>query len=83
MKNIKFKTLNDVEEAFGIENIVKIVNIKQILFYVKNGLQPVFIDEGYNGKLVAYFHKPSTSILWRYWRESDPKNNNINKKVEE
>ena len=70
---IKFKTFSDVEEVYGKENLIKIVNLKQILFYIKNGLQPVFIDEGYKGKLVAYFHKPSTSMLWRYWLDSQPK----------
>lgn len=74
VNNIKFKTFQDVEEVYGKENLVKIVNLKQILFYCKNGLQPVFIDEGYQGKLVAWFHKPSTSMVWRYWLENDPKN---------
>ena len=71
---IKFKTFQDVEEVYGKENLVKIVNLKQILFYCKNGLQPVFIDEGYQGKLVAWFHKPSTSMVWKYWKDNNPKN---------
>lgn len=73
MNVIKFKTFADVEEVYGRENLVKIVNLKQILFYCKNGLQPVFIEEGYQGKLVAWFHKPSTSMVWKYWLETDPK----------
>ena len=73
-ENIKFKTFQDVEEVYGKENLVKIVNLKQILFYCKNGLQPVFIDEGHQGKLVAWFHKPSTSMVWKYWKDNDPKN---------
>lgn len=72
MKNIKFKTFQDVEEVYGSENLVKIVKLKKILFYCKNGLQPVFVDEGYQGKLVAWFHKPSTAMLWKYWKESNP-----------
>lgn len=74
---IKFKTLKDVKEVYGEDNLVKIVNIKQILFYAKNGLQPVFIEEGYKGKLVAYFHKPSTMMLWKYWLESRPNNKEV------
>ena len=73
VNNIKFKTLADVEEVYGKNNLVKLVNLKQILFYCKNGLQPVFIEEGYKGKLVAWYHKPSTSKLWEYWKENDPK----------
>lgn len=74
MNIIKFKAFTDVEEVYGRENLIKLVNLKQILFYCKNGLQPVFIDEGYQGKLVAWFHKPSTSMLWKYWLENSPKN---------
>lgn len=33
----------------------------------------MFIEEGYQGKLVAWFHKPSTSMVWKYWLETDPK----------
>lgn len=77
MNNIKFKTLTDVEEVYGKENLIKLVNLKQILFYCKNGLQPVFIEEGYKGKLVAWYHKPSTSKLWEYWKENDPKGHRL------
>lgn len=37
----------------------------------------MFIEEGYQGKLVAWFHKPSTSMLWKYWRNSDPKHHRL------
>lgn len=69
---MKLKTLEDVKYIYGADDLVKIVNIKQILFYTRNGLQPVFVEEGYNSKLVAWFCKSDTKDLWGKWLENDP-----------
>lgn len=30
--------------------------------------QPVWIDEGFGGKLIAYYYKPETEMAWEYWK---------------
>jgi hypothetical protein len=65
---IKCKTLEDVINTYGSENIVKIVNLKQILTYARMKCQPVWIDEGYNERLVCYYFKPETELAWQYWK---------------
>ena len=63
-----FKSLEEAREKYGEDGLVCIVNIKQILAYVKNHVQPVYVDEGYKGKLVCYFAKESTKEVFEKWR---------------
>ena len=72
MDNIKYKTFEDVTEVYGKTNLCKICNIKQIITYAKLGVQPVWIDEGYGGKLIAYYFIPETKVAWKYWLENRP-----------
>lgn len=34
--------------------------------------QPVWIDEGLDGKLVAFYYTPETKMAWEYWRAKKP-----------
>jgi len=70
---IKFKTFDDVEKVYGKENLIKLCNLKQILFYSKMNVQPKWIAEGYKGKLIGYYFKPETEMAWKYWKENKPK----------
>jgi hypothetical protein len=72
IKLIKCKSFEDVVSVYGEENLVKIVNLKQIVSYARMKCQPVWIDEGYGGKLVAYFYKPESALAWKYWRDNKP-----------
>lgn len=67
-KLIKCRTFEDVKQVYGEENLVKLVNIKQIVQYAKMQCQPVWIDEGFDEKLVAYYYGPETTLAWEYWR---------------
>ena len=49
-----------MKEVYGESNLCRICNIKQILTYVKMKVQPVWIDEGYGGRLIAYYFIPET-----------------------
>ena len=42
-----------MKEVYGESNLCRICNIKQILTYAKMKVQPVWIDEGYGGRLIA------------------------------
>lgn len=72
---LRCKNLEDVKKIYGDDNIVKIVNLKQIVFYAKMCCQPVWIDEGFAGKLVAYYVRQETEMAWEYWKRNDPKKN--------
>ncbi len=65
---LKCKTLDDVKEVYGEDNLIKLCNIKQIVMYAVMKCQPVWIDEGYEGKLIAYYYKPETEKAWNYWK---------------
>lgn len=64
------KTLQDAIKVYGSTNLIKLCNIKQIVKYATLGCQPVLIDEGYDGKLIAYYHKPETIQAWNYWKNN-------------
>lgn len=65
---LKCKSFEDVEDVYGEENLITLCNIKQIVLYAKMKCQPVWIDEGYSGKLIAYYYKPETEKAWAYWK---------------
>lgn len=67
---LKCKTFEDVKEVYGEDNLVKLCNIKQIVQYAVMKCQPVWIDEGYDGKLIAYYYKPETTMAWEYWKNN-------------
>lgn len=52
-------------------NIVKIVNIRQIMFYMSNNIIPItVIDEtDTTGNYVAVFNKSDTKEVWQLWKE--------------
>ena len=71
---IKYRSFEDVKEVYGESNLCRICNIKQILTYAKMKVQPVWIDEGYGGRLIAYYFIPETKAAWKYWLENKPVN---------
>lgn len=73
-KLIKCKSFEDVKVVYGEKNLIKLVNIKQIVMYAKMNCQPVWIDEGFDGKLVAYYVRSETDMAWKYWKSHKPEN---------
>lgn len=69
---LKCKTFEDVKDVYGENNLIKLCNIKQIVLYAKMNCQPVWLDEGYDGKLIAYYYKPETEKAWNYWKAGKP-----------
>ena len=74
MKNIKFDSLEEAIKCYGRENLIAIDNIKQILFYTRNGCQPKFVfeNEVKPGKIAAWFLKNETSYVYKKWMEKVP-----------
>lgn len=51
------------------ESVVRIVNPKQVYFYLQNGLSPIRLECGYNDKIVYIFMKKPSLLLFHRWRE--------------
>lgn len=75
MRSINFETLEEAIECYGRENLIPIDNLRQILFYTRNGCQPRFIFENElkPGKLTAWFLKSETSYVYKKWQTEEPK----------
>lgn len=70
---MKFKTPNEVIEHYGNENIISLVNLRQILTYATWGTQPIFIYESeFDKKLVCYYLQSDTDEVWKRWRNNRP-----------
>lgn len=52
-------------------NEIKLVNQKQVFLYVKNGLQPVRLECGYEDKLVYVFSRSESEELFEKWRKHE------------
>lgn len=74
MKTIDFKTLDEVFDCYGRENLVAIDNIKQLIFYTSHGCQPKFLyeNEVKPGKIAAWFLKNETNFVYRKWLKARP-----------
>ena len=50
---------------------IKIVNQRQVYLYVKNGLQPLRLENGYDDKLVYVFSRSESEGLFEKWRKHE------------
>ena len=75
MKNFTFNTLDECIECYGRENLIAIDNLRQIIFYTANGVQPEFVSENElkKGKISCWFHKGKTAIVYHRWMEANQK----------
>lgn len=71
-QGVIFDSLDEVYDYYN-DSIVKIVNIKQMLFYSDTmGVQPDWIGKSpYDGKIVAYYGKDRTKECWERWKNFD------------
>lgn len=71
-KGVIFDSLDEVYQYYD-DQVLKIVNIKQLLFYADVcGIQPDWIGKSvYDGKLVAYYGKERTKECWERWKRFD------------
>lgn len=69
-ESIAFDTLNEVYEYYD-NNVVSLVNLKQIGFYGLNAVQPDWVEPSpYNKKLVAYYGQERTKEVWERWKRT-------------
>lgn len=62
---------NNTNEKHKDADIVRLVNTKQVYFYIENGLQPIRVEAGYNQKIVFIFLREPTMALFAAWRKRD------------
>ena len=65
--------MDEVYQYYDNE-VVKIVNLKQFLFYCSvYHIQPDWIDKSvYDDKVVAYYGKARTKECWEAWKRRNP-----------
>lgn len=71
-QEISFDSLDEVYQHYNNE-VLKIVNIKQLLFYSDIcGILPDWIGKSiYDGKSIAYYGKERTKNCWERWKRYD------------
>lgn len=60
-----------VRDKYKNEDVVKILNPKQVYFYMSMGVYPLWNEVGYNEKIVYVFLKEPTLRLFSQWRQKD------------
>jgi len=50
---------------------VRLVNPKQVYYYISEGIQPLRLECGYDEKIVFVFEKEPTLKLFSKWRKHD------------
>lgn len=66
----------DLSEMIVIDNRsdeIKLVNQRQVFLYIKNGLQPLRLECGYEDKLVYVFSRSQSEIFFDKWRRHELK----------
>ena len=72
--HIKFYSLEEAKSVYGENSLVPITSLKQLIFYTKHGLQPEFVweSEKENGRIVFWFHKKKSELIYKRWCENKP-----------
>lgn len=71
---MKFRDLQSAIDCYGRTNLVPVTQLKQILFYTRRGLQPVFISEHETnqGILTCWYLKDETKYAYKAWGKMRP-----------
>lgn len=72
MGNLKLRTLQEVFEYYGRENLVAIDNLAQIIFYTSHGYQPKYVCENElkKGRMTAWYLKEESKPVYKKWIDS-------------
>lgn len=70
---MRFNSYKEVKNHYTDDELCTLCNIKQIVFYAKNHVQPLIIDEGWDGKLLAIYDKRATKEVWEIWKSQKQK----------
>lgn len=72
---MKFYSLGEAKKVYGEDALIPITSLKQLIFYTQHGLQPEFVweSEKEKGKIVFWFHKKKSELIYQRWQENKPK----------
>ena len=75
MKTLQFKSLEDVFDCYGRENLIAIDYLPQIIFYTTKGVQPKFVIENETkpGRVSCWFLKSESAFIYKQWQEHSSK----------
>ena len=60
-----------LRDKYANQDLVKLVNEKQVCFYMKQGVYPLWNELGYNDRILFVFLKEPTLRLFKEWRDQD------------
>jgi len=69
-----------IQDKYKNSDLVRLINQKQVAFYMKNGVFPLWVDIGYNDRIVYVFLKQPTLMLFSKWRNYET--GDVNEKKE-
>lgn len=76
ISRLKLKTLQDVKDCYGEDNLIPIDFLPQLIFYTSKGVQPVYVceseKEDKKGKIAYWFLKSETQWVYKKWNENRP-----------
>jgi len=67
----KFNIRQFIQDKYKDEDLVRLINQKQVFFYIKNNVYPLWLEAGYNDRIVYVFQKEPTLCLFTKWRNYD------------
>ena len=75
MLQVRFNDVQQAFDYFGRDNLVPITYLKQACFYIKHGVQPLFVypDEDNGNRIVYWFERTEeTRALKNMWDATKP-----------
>ena len=69
-----------MQDKYKQEDLVRLINQKQVFFYLKNNVYPLWLEAGYNDRIVYVFLKQPTLMLFSKWRNYETGDVNEKKK---
>ncbi len=78
IKKEEFDLIGFIKEKYKDVDKVRLVNPRQVYFYMQKGIYPLWNEVGYENKIVYVFEKEKTLRWFGEWRKylSDMKSNN-------
>ncbi|MDF2588227.1 MAG: hypothetical protein K0S41_2068 [Anaerocolumna sp.] len=61
----------DKKMKLAPEDEVRLINPRQVYYYISEGIQPLRLECGYDEKIVFVFQKEPTLKLFSKWRSYD------------
>lgn len=64
-----FRTM--IRDQYKDAELVRLINPKQVYFYLQSGVYPLWLEAGYNDRIVYVFEKEPTLKLFACWRKHE------------